>query len=133
MTRAATMALWQGRSKRKPTGGRLRPHRSKRKFEIGSEQQFTRIGSVRRKLSRTRGHNHKVRLLRAEHASVTDSRAGTTATSPIIEVVENSANPHYVRQNIITRGAIINTEAGRARVTSRPGQDGVVSAILLAD
>ncbi|NLM29905.1 MAG: 30S ribosomal protein S8e, partial [Methanomicrobiales archaeon] len=30
------------------------------------------------------------------------------------------------------RGAIIRTDIGRARIVSRPGQDGVVNAVLLA-
>ena len=51
----------------------------------------------------------------------------------ILDVIENPANPHYVRQNIVTRGAIIETDAGRARVTSRPGQHGVISAVLITD
>jgi small subunit ribosomal protein S8e len=45
--------------------------------------------------------------------------------------VENPANPHYVRRNIITKGAVIKTELGNAKVTSRPGQDGVVNAALI--
>ncbi|MFA7072263.1 MAG: 30S ribosomal protein S8e, partial [Methanoculleus sp.] len=32
----------------------------------------------------------------------------------------------------LTRGAIIRTDIGRARIVSRPGQDGVVNAVLLA-
>jgi small subunit ribosomal protein S8e len=36
-----------------------------------------------------------------------------------------------VRRNIVTKGAIIETDAGQARVVSRPGQDGQVNAVLL--
>ncbi len=57
------MALWQGRSKRKPTGGRYRPLRKKRKREIGREQQYAFIGPQRLKLYRTKGGNRKVRIL----------------------------------------------------------------------
>ena len=46
-------------------------------------------------------------------------------------VVENPANRHYIRRNILTRGTIIKTEKGNARITSRPGQDGVVNAVLI--
>ena len=48
-----------------------------------------------------------------------------------MEVIENTANPNYVRQNIITKGSVIETEKGKAKVTSRPGQHGVVNAVLL--
>ena len=127
------MALWQGRSKRKPTGGRRHAHRGKRRAEIGRELQLTRVGERRQKFARVRGGGRKVRLLRSDYAAVTDPAKGRTARAKILEVIENPANPHYVRQNIVTRGAIIETEAGRARVTSRPGQHGVISAVLIAD
>ena len=116
------MALWQGRSHTRPSGGRFRPHRAKRPFETGAERQETTIGPHRQKFARTRGCNRKVRLLKAETANV---------KTPVLEVLENAANPHYVRRNIITKGAVIKTEKGPARVTSRPGQHGIINAILL--
>jgi len=124
------MALWQGRSRRKPSGGRYRPFRKKRKFEIGVEQQFAFLGPEKVKLYRTRGANQKVRILNAEFANVTDPKTGKTTKSKIVTVKENSSNPHFVTRNIITRGAVILTEAGLAKVQSRPGQDGVVNAVL---
>ena len=125
------MALWQGRSRRKPSGGRYRPFRKKRKFEIGREQQFAFLGPEKLKLYRTRGANQKVRILNAEFANVTDPKTGKTSKSKIVTVKENSSNPHFVTRNIITRGAVILTEAGLAKVQSRPGQDGVVNAVLM--
>ena len=63
--------------------------------------------------------------------SVTDPNSGKSFSSKILEVVENTANPNYVRQNIITKGSVIQTEKGKAKVTSRPGQHGVVNAVLI--
>lgn len=125
------MALWQGRSKRKSTGGRYRPIRKKRKREIGREQQYAFIGSQRLKLYRTRGANRKVRVLSAEYANVLDRRIAATKKVKIITVKANPSNPNFVTRNIITRGATIQTEIGMARVTSRPGQDGVINAVLI--
>lgn len=125
------MALWQGRSKRKPTGGRYRPLRKKRKHEIGREQQYAFIGPGRVKLYRTRGANRKVRVLKGEFANVLDPKTNATKKSKIVTVKENPSNPNFVTRNIMTRGATILTEAGLARITSRPGQDGVVNAVLL--
>ena len=68
-----------------------------------------------------------------EQVSLTDSKSGTSSSTKIVAVVENSANPNYVRQNIITKGSIIETEKGKAKVTSRPGQHGVVNAVLITD
>ena len=44
---------------------------------------------------------------------------------------ENTSNPHYVTRNIMTRGAVVQTEIGLAKITSRPGQDGVINAVLV--
>ena len=125
------MALWQGRSKRKSTGGRYRPFRKKRKHEIGREQQYAFLGPQRLKLYRTRGANRKVRVLGAEFANVLDPKTSATKRVKILTVKANPSNPHFVTRNIITRGATIQTEAGLAKVTSSPGQDGVVNAVLL--
>ena len=125
------MALWQGRSRRKPSGGRLRPLRKKRKFEIGREQQFAFVGPQKVKLYRVRGANQKVRILNAEWANVTDPKTGTTKKAKILTVRENPSNPHFVTRNIVTRTAVVETDLGLARVTSRPGQDGVVNAVLV--
>lgn len=125
------MALWQGRSKRKSTGGRYRPLRKKRKHEIGREQQYAFVGPQRLKLYRTRGANRKVRVLGAEFANVLDPRTSTTKKVKILAVKENTSNPHFVTRNILTRGAVIETEIGLAKVMSRPGQDGIVNAVLV--
>jgi small subunit ribosomal protein S8e len=127
------MALWQGKSRRKTTGGRYRLHRGKRKTEIGREQQITVIGKTTKKMVRTRGGNLKFRVLTTSVANVYDPKTKKTIKSDIKTVLENPANPHYVRRNIITKGAIIETEKGKAKVTSRPGQHGVINAILLKE
>lgn len=125
------MALWQGRSKRKPSGGRYRPLRKKRKFEIGREQQYAFVGPQKIKLYRVRGASQKVRILNAEWANVTDPKTGKTKKAKIVTVKENPSNPHFVTRNIVTRSAVVETDLGLARVTSRPGQDGVVNAVLV--
>ena len=49
----------------------------------------------------------------------------------ILNIIDNKANRHFVRRNIITKGAIIKTEKGNARVNSRPGQEGSINAVLV--
>lgn len=124
------MALWQGKSKRRKTGQRRRLSRKKRKFEIGREQHPSTLGEPKIKKVRTRGNNQKIRVMSTNVAYVTNPETGKTQKADIKNVLENPANPHYVRRNIITKGAIIDTELGKARVTSRPGQDGQVNAVL---
>jgi small subunit ribosomal protein S8e len=125
------MGKWQGISKRKRTGGRLKPARKKRKYEIGAEQQDTMIGKQRKKFARTRGNNQKVRILGADKACVYNPKTKETKQLKIISVIENPSNPHYVQRNILTKGAIIQTDLGKARVTSRPGQHGTINAVLI--
>lgn len=122
---------WQGKSKRKETGGKLKLARKKRKYELGTELHLPPIGNEKLKKMRTKGGNEKVCILVAQVANVTDPKTHETKKVAIEDVLENPANPHYVRRDIITKGAIIQTEIGKARVTSRPGQDGCVNAVLI--
>ena len=117
------------RSTKKRTGGRRRNVRKKRKHELGSAPTETQVGEQKLKVVETRGGNTKVRAIEADTASVASDDGVESAT--IEDVVENRSNPNYVRRNIVTKGAVIETEVGRARVTSRPGQDGLVNAVLL--
>ncbi len=49
----------------------------------------------------------------------------------ILSVEENKANRHYERMNILTKGAIVKTDKGDAKITSRPSQDGIVNGVLV--
>jgi small subunit ribosomal protein S8e len=124
---------WQGNSKRKFTGGRLISNRGKRKYELGREAGEPNVDVTRKKQIMTRGGSSKIRLLRCDIACVADPKTGKSKTAKIETVNDNSANLNYIRRNIITKGAIIKTDLGEARVTSRPGQDGIVNAILVAE
>ncbi|VVB97791.1 30S ribosomal protein S8e [uncultured archaeon] len=122
---------FQGRSIRKYTGGRLIQSRGKRKFELGGETANTHLGETIRKTVKTLGGQEKVRLLRDNTAIVTDPKTKTSKKVKVETVTGNPANIHYVRRNIVTKGSIIKTEIGSARVTNRPGQDGSINAILI--
>ena len=73
----------------------------------------------------------KLRLATANKMNLTDPATGKSQVVDVLGVIENSANPNYVRRNIITKGAIVETPEGNAKVTSRPGQDGVLNGILI--
>ena len=126
------MALWQGQSRRSKTGRQIRYARSKRKFEIGREAHFTTIGKTKTKLIRTKGNNRKTRALTTDIVYVVDPKTKKTAKTEILTVVENPANIHYVRRNIMNKGTIIDTKLGKARITSRPGQSGTINAVLIS-
>ena len=125
------MALWQGGSNRTKTGKKIRRSRGKRKFEIGREVLLTTIGPPDIKKVRTRGNNRKIVAKRTNIAYVLDPETNKTSKTEIVSVRENPANINYVRRNILTKGAIIETKIGLAKVTSRPGQTGVVNSVLI--
>lgn len=125
------MPFWHGDAGKKKTGGDVAVRRGKRKHELGSVQTETRIGKDKRKSERRKFGNVKVRAMSAEFANVTDPKTKKTKKVKILGIVENKANLHYVRRLVVTRGAVIKTEDGNARVTSRPSQDGVVNAVKI--
>lgn len=82
-------------------------------------------------MERVRGGNSKVRLRYADSAVVTDPSSKTAKKVKILQVVQVPANREYARRGILVKGATIRTELGTAVVTSRPGQDGVINAVLV--
>jgi small subunit ribosomal protein S8e len=127
------MSVWQGHiHKKKLTGGRKRVYRSKRKFEQGTFAVETTLGEPKRKCTRGLGGNIKVKVLKDKFVSVTNPKTGKTEKTTITRVVRNPANVDYNRRGVITKGAEIETALGAAKVTSRPGNDGVINAVLTA-
>jgi len=116
--------------KRKRTGGSSSPPRKKRKHERGGEINLVSIGESQTMNRRTRGGNVKSASLRTQYANVADN-TGKVRRLEILRVVRNPSNRDYDRRGVITRGAIIETSEGQARVTSKPGQSGVVNAVLM--
>ena len=125
------MAISQGKSTRSPSGARNVANRGKRKAELGRDPAETRVDEKRLRKIRTRGGNEKLRLATTNKINLTDVKSGKTQVTDILGVIENDANPNYVRRNIVTKGAVVETPEGNAKVTSRPGQDGVVNGILI--
>lgn len=118
--------------KRKPTGGKRKAYRGRRKYEIDRYPIETLLGKEERIVKRVRGGNIKVACKSVEYANVVDSKEGKVVKAKILRVVRNIADKDYDRRGVITKGAVIETEAGTARVVSRPGQDGVVNAVKIS-
>jgi len=126
------MVVFQGRGKRSPRGSRYKNYRSYKKYELGRIPSLTGLGKKRLQNIRTLGGNKKLRLLSEEYANVVDPKTKKSKKAKIKNTIENPANRHFVRRNIMTKGTIIETELGKARITSRPGQEGVVNAVLIS-
>lgn len=117
----------QTKSNKKPSGGAYHKMRKKKVYELASDFHPVKLAPSTKKILRTQGGNRKIRALQADKAIVFPG--GKTAR--IITVKENAANPNFVRMNIITKGAVIETDMGMARVTSRPVQHGLINAKLI--
>jgi len=125
------MAIWQGKSLRKHTGGRYKSNRNKRKIEFGRDPAETKIGERKIKKIRAKGGNQKIRLTNENQINVVNPKKNKVQTAEILNVLENTANIQFVRRNIINKGAVVETNLGKVKVTSRPGQHGIINGVLV--
>ena len=123
------MSVTQNRSKRKKSGGRYTTKDPKKVSQSASSPAYTEIGEQQIKVKRTRGGHTKHALLKTKTVNLYDQENDKHVEAEILNVVENPANTNYVRRNIITKGCIIDTTEGKAKVTNRPGQEKTVQAI----
>ena len=123
----------QPKTKASGTGGKKRSLRDKILAHFGgffSRTHFNKDAKQEvRETRRTKGGSAKQAGKLVLFATVA-SKSGVKKAK-ILNVAQSPDNPHHARENIVTRGAIIETDLGTARVTSRPGQHGVINAVLV--
>ncbi len=124
------MSIWLEGSKRKPTGGKYHHAMPKKKMHLGRTPALTRVGEPRVRKVRTLGGNQKLRALRLNTANVYNPKTKKVIKATIEDVMLNPANRHYVRMDVITKGAVLKTDKGYVKVTNRPGQEGIVNAVF---
>ena len=117
-------------TKRKATGGKKKPYRAHRVYEQGRHPVETIEGEQKLKTVSGRAGIEKIKIVRVNIVNVSDPTTGKTEKLEILDVVSNPANTDYNRRGVITKGTILRTEKGLARVISRPGQTGALSAIV---
>ena len=125
------MARSQWRSKRKYTGKKYKYFRKKRKRELERPAINTQIQPSKLKKQRVMGGNFKLKLFSTNLVNVTDPNTNKTKKVKILRFESNQASKDINRRHILTKGAIVETELGKARITSRPGQHGQLNAILI--
>lgn len=106
--------LTQSKDRRKVSGGMKKAHRKKKLHEKANVPTRTKVGKVKIRQDRTMGGSIKLRVIRTDIANVYDPKNKKFKKAKIETVAENKANRHYARANIMTKGAIINTEVGKA-------------------
>ena len=114
----------------KITGGIRHPLKTRQKFETDRYPSEALMGDQETSTRKTRGNNRKTGLKTVSHVNLVLSDA-KIKRSKIVKVLENKTNNDYQRRGIITKGAILETEDGNCRVISRPGQCGIINAVLV--
>jgi small subunit ribosomal protein S8e len=117
--------------KRKATGGKKIQSRGRRAYETDGYPFEPTVGERAWHWKRTRGGRLLVGLVSAAEANVFDPSSARIVRTKISRVKSSPASRDYERRGVITKGAVLETELGDARVTSRPSRDGVVNAVLM--
>lgn len=116
------MSLRKGRKK---SGGRYIARRKKKLYEIAGQRRIVKLGNEKKKSKRIRGGKNKTFLLKSKFVNVENKKL------EIKNVLETPSNRFLARQNVITKGTIVQTEAGKVRVTNRPSQEGMINGVFV--
>jgi small subunit ribosomal protein S8e len=114
----------------KITGGRRVPLRTRRKYEIDRFPNEAVLGQQITVTRQVRGGHVKTGLKTVDQVNLALGE-GKVKKSKILKVLENATNNDYQRRGVVSKGAILETEDGKCRVVSRPGQHGLVNAVLI--
>ncbi len=120
------------RKGKKITGGRYHKQRKKKKQERSGKNIAVKLGDEKKKTVRSIGGNKKTYLISADTVNLIIEK-GKSQKVKINNVLETPSNRFLARQNILRKGAIIETEQGKAKITNRPGQEGCVQAVLISE
>ena len=116
----------------KITGGRRHPLRIRRKYETDRYQKEQNTGAKITITRKDRGNNNKTALKSIDFVNLATGDAKVKKTK-ILKVLDNATNNDYKRRGIITKGAILETQEGKCKVVSKPGQNGIVNAVLVKE
>ncbi len=109
---------------RKKTGIKKR---KKKLYELPGQRKIVKLGETKRKTIRVRGGNKKMFMLKTKFVNVKEKKL------EIKNVLETPSNRFLARQNVLTKGTVVDTELGRVKITNRPTQEGIVNGILIKE
>jgi len=116
---------------RKITGGKYKKFSKKKKHSLTGDVRKVKIGERKPKILKTMGGGGKIVLLSENSVNVINSETKKAKKTKILNVIETPSNRFLARQNILVKSAIIETELGKAKITNRPSQEGMVQAVLI--
>ena len=114
---------------KKISGGRYKKSRKKKFFELPGQTRTLKLGEEKRKTTRVKGGKIKTFLLKGKIINVKIGKE--IKKTEIKNVIETPSNRFLARQNILTKGTVVETDRGKVRITNRPGQEGVINGILI--
>jgi len=114
---------------KKISGGKYIKSRKKKLYELPGQRRIVKLGNKKRKSKRVVGGNKKAFLLQIDEVNV--QTKGKSKKAKIKNVLETPSNRFLARQNIITKGTIVETDLGKVRITNRPSQESVLNGILI--
>ncbi len=118
------------RKGKKISGGKYIKRRKKKSYEVAGQKRVIKLGDDKRKTKKTMGGNKKIFLLKTKIINVKTKEKKLQKTE-IKNVLETPSNRFLARQNIITKGTIVETALGKVKITNRPTQESVVNGILV--
>ena len=119
------------RKGKKISGGRYKKRRKKKSYELKTKPIIVLLGKEKKKKIRIRGGHMKTILLKTNKANLINKKTNKAKVVEIKNVVEVPSNIFLARKNVLVKGSIIETGAGKARITNRPGQEGSIQAVLI--
>ncbi len=118
---------------RKITGGKYKKFSKRKKHSIKGYIKKVKIGETKQKTMRVKGGNKKISLLSANIINLINPETKKAKKAKITNVLETPSNRFLARQNILIKGAVIETELGKAKITNRPSQEGMVQGVLVKE
>ena len=113
---------------RKISGGKYIKRRKKKSYELPGQRMNVKLGEEKRKTKRIMGGNVKTSLLKAKFVNVPGNKK-----LEITNVLETPSNRFLARQNIITKGTIVETSKVKVKITNRPTQEAVLNGVILKE
>ena len=110
---------------KKKSGGKYTKSRKKKSYELAGQKRIVKLGEEKRKTKKIRGGNKKTFLLKGKFVNIKDKNKKVE----IKNVLETPSNRFLARQNIITKGTVVETSLGRVKITNRPTQEGTINGI----
>jgi small subunit ribosomal protein S8e len=114
---------------KKKTGGKYIKSKKKKLYEIGGQKTITKIGERKKGIKNIRGGKTKKLLLREKFINVKSK--DKISKVEIKNVLETPSNRFLARQNILTKGSIVETDLGKVKIINRPTQEGIINGLLL--